>query len=100
MLDWESAGAAAMHRVRILRTIPHDRVHIVLACDEQSRLLLGVAVVGGEPGHFAFAHIDSKTALELERGTLDLFTVLDERAVGPHFVAASDWVPDFPESRG
>jgi hypothetical protein len=83
-----------MKRVTILRSIPHASVDVVLACDTPDRLLVGVAMVRGEPGSFAFVHIDRVTALELDRGLVDLFTVLAERAQGPHFVATSDAIPD------
>lgn len=83
-----------MKRVTILQSIPHPSVDVVLACDTPDRLLVGVAAVHGEPGSFAFVHIDRVTALALECGIVDLVTVLEERAQGPHFVATSDAIPD------
>jgi len=83
-----------VQQVTILKSIPLDGVDVVLARDAQERLFVGVAMVRGEPGHFVFVHIDRATALDLERGAVDLFTVLDERALGPHFVATSNAAPD------
>ena len=76
-----------MDNVTILKSIPHESVDVVLARDAQDRMLVGVAMVRGEPGRFALVHIDRVTALELERGTVDLFTVLDERALSSYFIA-------------
>jgi hypothetical protein len=83
-----------MHQVTILKSIQRDDIEIVLARNAQGRLFVGVPMVRGDPACFVFVYIDHVTALEIERGTVDLFTVLEERATGPHFVATSDKAPD------
>jgi hypothetical protein len=54
---------------------------VVLANDAAARPLVGVSVSGGV-SRPVFVQIDRVTMLELERGTVDLRTVLAERCAG------------------
>jgi hypothetical protein len=51
---------------------------VVLACDADHRAMLGVSPLEGQ----AFVQIDRVTMLELERGMVDLHTVMTERCAG------------------
>ena len=56
---------------------------VVLANDAAERPLVGVSVEGEAAGsHPLFVQIDRVTMLELERGTIDLSTVLADRCAG------------------
>jgi hypothetical protein len=56
---------------------------VVLANDADSRPVVGVSVDAADPdGHALFVQIDRVTMLELERGTIDLPTVLADRCAG------------------
>ena len=55
-----------------------DDGEVVLAHDDEQRLLLGVSPREGG----TFVQIDRVTMLELERGTVDLHTVMTQRCAG------------------
>ena len=88
-----------MHRVTIQKSIPYGDVNVVLACDAQGRSFVGVGLVKAGEGRFAFIQVDQVTALELERETVDLYTVITERCVGLVFEATPDAVEGDAQSR-
>ena len=55
---------------------------VVLANDEAHRPVVGISMPGADAGHARFVQIDRVTMLELERGTVDLPTVLSDRCAG------------------
>lgn len=55
---------------------------VVLANDAACRPVVGVSLDAHAEGEPAFVQIDRVTMLELERGTVDLHTVLTERCAG------------------
>ena len=55
---------------------------VVLANDAACRPVLGVSLAARDAGQPVFVQIDRVTMLELERGIVDLRTVLSERCAG------------------
>lgn len=55
---------------------------VVLASDAESRPVVGVSTVGRAAQAPVFVQIDRVTLLDLERGAVDLRTVLAERCAG------------------
>jgi hypothetical protein len=55
---------------------------VVLANDANERPVMGVSMAGPAGGVPVFVQIDRVTMLELERGAVDLRTVLAERCAG------------------
>lgn len=55
---------------------------VVLACDADARPLVGVSVQRGTDAEPVFVQIDRVTMLDLERGAVDLRTVVAERCAG------------------
>ena len=79
-----------MHAITIQKTLSHRDGHaIVLANDAQQRAFIGTPS-GGGAGDYRFVQIDRVTMLELERGTVDLRTVVSERCAGVVFEADAD----------
>ena len=72
----------AMSAITIQQTLlDWGHARVVLANDASSRPMVGVAVDRGEAGP-SFVQIDRVTMLELERGIVDLGTVLADRCAG------------------
>jgi hypothetical protein len=56
--------------------------HVVLANDAARRPMVGISMRGAAADKPLFIQIDRVTMLELERGTIDLDTVLSSRCAG------------------
>ena len=81
-----------MNLLTIRQTLTNHRgVNVVLAGDSRGRNLMGVVAKDTRQGAFLFVEIDRVTRLELERGQVDLDTVIKERGMGPSF-ESSDFV--------
>jgi hypothetical protein len=74
-----------MHPVTIHKTFPYDDVKVVLASDDQQRNFVAIGSGENVEGEFVFIEIDRVTELELERGTVDLYTVMTDRCAGMVF---------------
>lgn len=84
-----------MHPITIHKTLCRSRDgQVVLADDAQRRSFVGTSI--GEHGGFMFVQIDRVTLLELERGMVDIHTVVAERGVGMTFEAPAAAVADGP----
>jgi hypothetical protein len=59
-----------------------DKGQVVLAHDAEQRPLLGVSARKGGVGELSFVQIDRVTMLELQRGMVDLHTVMTQRCAG------------------
>jgi hypothetical protein len=78
-----------MHPITIQKTLPGAEGLVVLADDAQKRSFVGAS---RDRGDFVFVQIDRVTMLELERGVVDVRTVVAERCVGMTFEAPADAV--------
>jgi hypothetical protein len=75
-----------MHPVTVDQVIPHyGDVPVIIATDASQRLFAGLGTQPNENENFVFIEIDRVTLLELERGSLDLYTVMTERCIGMVF---------------
>lgn len=78
------SSTPAMDAITIQQTLLEcGAARVVLANDAASRPVVGVSVEAADSdGHPVFVQIDRVTMLELERGTIDLPTVLADRCAG------------------
>ena len=80
-----------MAPLTIEQTLSHFRdVKAVIARDAERRSFMGVPVGDVQDRVFLFVEIDRVTALELERGEVDLQTVISQRGIGLMFEATND----------
>lgn len=78
-----------MHDVTVQRTVPYGEVDVVVASDIHDRWYVGVAT-GDIDRAVVFIQVEQRTALELERRAIDLYTVISERGIGLVFEATPD----------
>lgn len=77
-----------MPPITIQKTLAHYREgRVVIANDAQRRAFVGASL---DDEGFVFVQIDRVTMLELERGDVDVRTVLAERGVGLAFEAPAE----------
>jgi hypothetical protein len=73
----------SMNAITIQQTLLDcGEARVVLANDAACRPVVGVSLAACGAGEPAFVQIDRVTMLELERGTVDLRTVLTDRCAG------------------
>ena len=76
------------HPITLEQELPHTAgLPVFIARDEQRRSFVGVRRRHDDGERFLFVQIDRVTQLELERGQVDLHTVIDERCAGIVFEA-------------
>lgn len=83
-----------MHTLTIHHPLPHyGGLMVAIATDPQHRAFMAVAAERGEreAEMFMFIEIDRVTRLELERGEVELYTVMTERVAGQVF-ESSDFI--------
>jgi hypothetical protein len=79
----EAETETTMHLITIEETLLQcGDARVVIAKDGDQRSLVGVSHGQQDAGDFVFVQIDRVTVLELERGTVDLRTVLADRCAG------------------
>ena len=72
-----------MQPTAIQQTLRHaGDEHIVISTDAQRRAFLGVSQGRAEADDFLFIQIDRVTMLELQRGLVDVPTVVQQRCAG------------------
>ena len=85
-----------MYPLTIHQTLSHyGDVDVVIASDRQQRSYMAVAANGDNSDALLFVEIDRVTLLELERGEVELYTIMTERALGQVF-ESSDFVREDP----
>src|SRR5436190_490514 len=92
-LSWHLSRAPrrpAMHPVIVEKCIAHyGDVRVLIAHDPDQRSFVGVGNRGNEGDEFVFVQVDRVTMLEVERGMVDLYTLIAERCVGMAFEASA-----------
>jgi hypothetical protein len=74
-----------MPALSVQKTLAYKDVDVLLACDARQRSFVGIGCGENADGEYVFIEIDRVTGLELERGTVDLYTVMTERCAGMVF---------------
>lgn len=72
-----------MHPLTVSKALgQHEQALVVTAVDAAQRAFVGVGRGQGEAHEFVFTQVDRVTLLELDRGLLDLRTLMQERCSG------------------
>ena len=74
-----------MHALSVQKSLPYNDVNVLLASDAQRRSFVAIGSGENAEDEFVFIEIDRVTELELERGTVDLYTVMTDRCAGMVF---------------
>jgi len=74
-----------LHQVTLERKIPYGAVEILVAVDAEKNTFLGFTTGIGGGGSLVFIEVARATLQELEKGLLDLHTLVTQRCIGMIF---------------
>jgi hypothetical protein len=81
-----------LHQVTVERKIPYGAVEILVAVDAEENTFLGFHTGIGRSGSLVFIEVARATLQELEKGSLDLHTLVTQRCIGMIFETSREAV--------